>query len=333
MFDQNITWANPEFLYGLAIIPLLVLWYILRYRKNTSDLRYSTLLPFAKIRPSIKERLRHLPFILRLLVISLLIVAMARPRTTSRGENVYTEGIDIVLVFDISGSMLAEDLRPNRIEAARQVMMDFINARTNDRIGLVIFSGESFTQCPMTLDYGVLKSQLAAVKQGIIEDGTAIGMGIAQAVNRLKDSKTKSKVIILLTDGVNNRGEIDPLTATQLAQTFGIRMYTIGVGTNKGEAPYPVQTPFGTRYQNMPVDVDDKTLAKVAEMTGGQYFRATNNRSLKLIYQDIDELEKTKMEVRAYRSFTDLFYDWVWIGLIGLALELLLSQTYLRKLP
>lgn len=333
MFDPNITFANPEFLYALAIIPLLTLWYIFRHKKNTSDVRYSTLLPFADIKPTLKERLRYLPFIVRMIVIGLLIVGFARPRTTSRGENVYTEGIDIVLVFDISGSMLAEDLRPNRIEAARQVMMDFIEGRTNDRIGLVIFSGESFTQCPMTLDYRVLKNQLAAVKQGIIEDGTAIGMGIAQAVNRLKDSKTKSKVIILLTDGVNNRGEIDPLTATQLAQTFGIRMYTIGVGTSKGEAPYPVQTPFGIRYQNMPVDVDDKTLAKIAEMTGGQYFRATNNRSLKQIYQDIDEMEKTKMEVRAYRSYTELFYDWVWVGLIALALELILSNTYLRKLP
>ncbi len=333
MFDPNITWANPEFLYGLAIIPLLVFWYIRRYRKNSSDIRFSTLLPFEKIRPTMKERLRHLPFVLRLLVVGFLIVAIARPRTTAHGENVYTEGIDIVLLFDISGSMLAEDLRPNRIEAARNVMMNFIDARTNDRIGLVIFSGESFTQCPMTLDYRVLKNQLAAVKQGIIEDGTAIGMAIAQGVNRLKESKTKSKVIILLTDGVNNRGEIDPLTATQIAQTFGIRIYTIGVGTNQGQAPFPVQTPFGTRYQNMPVDVDEKTLTKIAEMTGGQYFRATNNRSLKQIYEDIDELEKTRIEVRSYRSYTELFYDWVWIGLIGLALELLLSQTYLRKLP
>ncbi|MEO8167501.1 MAG: VWA domain-containing protein [bacterium] len=328
-----MTWANPEFLYGLAIIPFLVFWYIRRFRKNSSDIRFSTLLPFEKIRPTMKERLRHLPFIVRLLVVGFLIVAIARPRTTAHGENVYTEGIDIVLLFDISGSMLAEDLRPNRIEAARNVMMNFIDARTNDRIGLVIFSGESFTQCPMTLDYRVLKNQLAAVKQGIIEDGTAIGMAIAQGVNRLKESKTKSKVIILLTDGVNNRGEIDPLTATQIAQTFGIRIYTIGVGTNQGQAPFPVQTPFGTRYQNMPVDVDEKTLTKIAEMTGGQYFRATNNRSLKQIYEDIDELEKTRIEVRAYRSYTELFYDWAWIGLIGLALELLLSQTYLRKLP
>lgn len=333
MLEANVTFANPEFFWLLLLVPALVYWYMQRSRQATADIRYSTLLPFAQIRPTLRERLRHLPFLLRLFVIVLLIVGLARPRTTSKGETVYTEGIDIVLVFDISGSMLAEDLRPNRIEAARQVMMDFIDGRTNDRIGLVIFSGESFTQCPMTLDYRVLKNQLRAVKHGIVEDGTAIGMAIAQAVNRLKDSKAKSKVMILLTDGMNNRGEIDPLTATQIAQTFGIRIYTIGVGTSRGEAPYPVQTPFGIRYQNVPVDVDEKTLIKIAEMTGGQYFRATDNRTLKQIYSDIDEMEKTRIEVRSYRSYTELFSDWVWVGLIGLVLELSLTQTYLRKLP
>ncbi len=333
MFDPNITFANPQYLYALAIIPFLVAWYILRNNQHTSDLQYSSLRPFADIRPTMKERLRHLPFILRMLVITMLIVGVARPRTTSSGENVYTEGIDIVLLFDISGSMLAEDLRPNRIEAARQVMMDFIDGRTNDRIGLVIFAGESFTQCPLTLDYRVLKNQLRTVKQGVIEDGTAIGMAIAQGVNRLKESKSASKVIILLTDGINNRGEIDPVTATQIAQTFGIRMYTIGVGTNAGQAPFPVQTPFGTRYQNMPVDVDDKTLTAIAEMTGGKYFRATDNRSLKKIYQEIDEMEKTRIEVRSYRSYTELFYGWVWIGLFAMVMEMGLGLTYLRKLP
>lgn len=333
MFDPSVTFANPEFFWGLVVIPALTFWYIRRHGKNTTEIRYSTLLPFADVSPTWRERLRHLPFVLRMLTIVVLLIGLARPHTTSGGETVYTEGIDIVLVFDISGSMLAEDLRPNRIEAARQVMMDFIDGRTNDRIGLVIFSGESFTQCPMTLDYRVLKNQLRAVKQGVIEDGTAIGMAIAQAVNRLKDSKAKSKVMILLTDGVNNRGEIDPLTATQIAQTFGIRIYTIGVGTTRGEAPFPVQTPFGMRYQNMPVDVDEKTLTKIAEMTGGQYFRATDNRTLKQIYNDIDEMEKTRIEVRAYRSYTDLFYDWVWIGLFAVMLEVLVSHTYLRKLP
>lgn len=333
MFDPTMTFANPEFLWGLLLVPVLVYWYIRRHRAQTSEVRYSTLLPFVGIPPTLKERMRHLPFVLRMLVLVLLLVGLARPRTSAHGETIYTEGIDIVLVYDISGSMLAEDLRPNRVEAARQVMMEFIDGRKNDRIGLVIFAGESFTQCPMTLDYRVLKNQLRAVKQGVIEDGTAIGMAIAQAVNRLKDSQTKSKVMILLTDGVNNRGEIDPLTATQIAQAFGIRIYTIGVGTTRGEAPYPIQTPFGIRYQNVPVDVDEKTLIKIAEMTGGQYFRATDNRTLRQIYQDIDQMEKTRIEVRSYRSYTELFYDWVWVGLIGLLMEFVLASTWLRKLP
>ncbi|HXF99448.1 MAG TPA: VWA domain-containing protein [Bacteroidota bacterium] len=328
-----MTFANPEFLWGLLLVPVLVYWYIRRHRAQTSEVRYSTLLPFVGIRPTLKERMRHLPFVLRMFILVLLLVGLARPRTSAHGETVYTEGIDIVLVYDISGSMLAEDLRPNRVEAARQVMLEFIDGRKNDRIGLVIFAGESFTQCPMTLDYRVLKNQLRAVKQGVIEDGTAIGMAIAQAVNRLKESQAKSKVMILLTDGVNNRGEIDPLTATQIAQTFGIRIYTIGVGTTRGEAPYPIQTPFGIRYQNVPVDVDEKTLIKIAEMTGGQYFRATDNRTLRQIYQDIDQMEKTRIEVRSYRSYTELFYDWVWVGLIGLLMEFVLTSTWLRKLP
>lgn len=333
MFDPTMTFANPEFLWGLLLVPVLVYWYIRRHRAHTSEVRYSTLLPFVGIRPTLKERMRHLPFVLRMFILVLLLVGLARPRTSAHGETVYTEGIDIVLVYDISGSMLAEDLRPNRVEAARQVMLEFIDGRKNDRIGLVIFAGESFTQCPMTLDYRVLKNQLRAVKQGVIEDGTAIGMAIAQAVNRLKESQAKSKVMILLTDGVNNRGEIDPLTATQIAQTFGIRIYTIGVGTTRGEAPYPIQTPFGIRYQNVPVDVDEKTLIKIAEMTGGQYFRATDNRTLRQIYQDIDQMEKTRIEVRSYRSYTELFYDWVWVGLIGLLMEFVLTSTWLRKLP
>jgi Ca-activated chloride channel family protein len=332
MWNPNITFANPEFLYGLMLIPLLVFWYLRRHRSVTSEIRYSTLLPFSKVTPTLKERLRHAPFVLRMVVVASLVVAFARPQTTSKGENIYTEGIDIALLLDISGSMLAEDFRPNRIEAAKGVAQSFVDGRANDRIGLVIFAGQSFTQCPMTLDYRVLKNLVRQVKPGMVEDGTAIGMAIAQGVNRLKESKAKSKVIILLTDGVNNRGEIDPLTATQIAQTFGIRIYTVGVGTI-GEAPYPVQTPFGIRYQNVPVDVDEKTLQKIAEMTNGQYFRATNNRALKEIYEQIDKLEKTRVEVKAYRSYTQLFYDWVKIGLAALLLEFLLTGTVLRKLP
>jgi Ca-activated chloride channel family protein len=332
MWGPDVTFANPEFLYGLVLVPLLVLWHFRRNRAVTSDIRYSTLHPFKDLRPTLKERLRHAPFGLRMLAMALFFVALARPQTSASGEDIYTEGIDIVMVLDISGSMLAEDFRPNRIEAAKEVADKFVGGRTSDRIGLVIFAGQSFTQCPMTSDYRVLRNLLKQLKPGMVEDGTAIGLGIAQGVNRLKDSKAKSKVMILLTDGVNNRGEIDPLTAAQIAQTFSIRVYTIAVGTI-GEAPFPVQTPFGTRYQNVPVDVDEKTLQKIAEITGGQYFRATNNRSLRAIYDEIDEMEKTRIEVKAYKAYTEVFYPWAMAGIAAVLLEFVLSASLLRKLP
>jgi Ca-activated chloride channel family protein len=332
MLGTNVSFANPVFLFGLVLLPIIVAWYIRRQRDITSHMRYSTLQAFAQVKPTLRERFRHLPLVLRLLVVGTLVVALARPQTASHGENIYTEGIDIVLLLDISGSMLAEDFQPNRVDAAKEVAQTFIDGRKNDRIGLVVFAGQSFTQCPMTLDYRVLKNLLRQVKPGMVEDGTAIGMAIAQGVNRLKDSKAKSKVMILLTDGVNNRGEIDPLTAAQIAQTFGIRMYTIGVGT-QGEAPYPVMTPFGKRYQNIPVDVDEKTLQQIAELTHGQYFRATNNKSLKQIYSEIDEMEKTKIEVKAYRSYTELFYGWALAGLAAVLLDFLLGGTFFRKNP
>jgi Ca-activated chloride channel homolog len=332
MWGPNVSFASPAYLYALVVIPLLVAWYIRRHKADTSDIRYSTLLPFRALKPGIRERLRHLPFALRMLGIALLIVALARPQTTASGQNIYAEGIDIAMLLDISTSMLAEDFQPNRVEAAKDVAQHFVDGRQNDRIGLVVFAGQSFTQCPMTLDYRVLKNLLRQVKPGMVEDGTAIGMAMAQGVNRLKDSKAKSKVMILLTDGMNNRGEIDPLTAAQIAKTFNIRIYTIGVGT-VGEAPYPVQTPFGVRYQNIPVDVDEKTLAQIADMTDGRYFRATNNKALKEIYDEIDKLEKTRIEVKAYRSFTELFYPWAGLGLLSLLAEFLLAGTVLRKLP
>ena len=332
MLGTNISFANPIFLFGLVLLPVIAVWYFRRQKSITSHMRYSTLQPFASVKPTLRERLRHVSLVLRLLVVGTLVVALARPQTAAQGENIYTEGIDIALLLDISGSMLAEDFQPNRVEAAKEVAQSFIDGRKNDRIGLVIFAGQSFTQCPMTLDYRVLKNLLRQVKPGMVEDGTAIGMAIAQGVNRLKDSKAKSKVMILLTDGVNNRGEIDPVTAAQIAQTYGIRMYTIGVGT-QGEAPYPVMTPFGKRYQNIPVDVDEKTLQQIAELTRGQYFRATNNRTLKQIYAEIDEMEKTRIEVKAYRSYTELFYDWALIGLVAALIEFVMNGTYLRKLP
>ncbi len=328
----NMTFANPELLLLLLFVPALSVWYWYRLKSKESDVRYSTLQPFAEVRSTNRERLRHLPFLLRMIVLSLVIIALARPQSTSKGENVYSEGIDIVLAIDISGSMLAEDFQPNRIEAAKNVAQDFISGRTNDRIGLVIFSGESFTQCPLTVDYTVLKSLIKPLKSGMIEDGTAIGLGLANSVNRLKDSKAKSKVIILLTDGVNNRGEIDPITAAQIAQSFGIRVYTVGVGTI-GEAPYPVPTAFGTRYQMMPTDVDEKTLREIAQMTDGKYFRATDNRKLKSIYQEIDQLEKTRIEVRSYRRYSELFYSFIFVSLFLVIADVGLSNTFLRKLP
>lgn len=328
----DISFANPELLLLLLIIPGLAAWYYYRLHAKESDVRYSTLSPFGDIKYSMKERLRHLPFILRMIVLGLIIIALARPQSTMKGQNVHSEGIDIVLALDISGSMLAEDFQPNRIEAAKNVAQEFISGRTNDRIGLVIFSGESFTQCPLTVDYDVLKSLIKPLKSGMIEDGTAIGLGLGTAINRLRESKAKSKVIILLTDGVNNRGEIDPITAAQIAQSYGIRVYTVGVGTI-GEAPYPIQTPFGTRYQMVPVEIDEKVMKQVAEMTEGKYFRATDNKKLRAIYQEIDQMEKTRIEVRSYRRYTELFYSFVFTAVFLLIADVGIVSTWLRKIP
>jgi Ca-activated chloride channel family protein len=332
MWGPNVTFAQPWVLFLLVAVPLLVVWYLRRGGAATAGLRFSTLQAFAQVKPTFRERTRHVPFILKTAGIALLIVALARPQATSHGENRTTEGIDIALLLDISTSMLAEDFQPNRIQAAKDVALNFIDGRQHDRIGLVVFAGQSFTQCPMTLDYRVLKNLLRVVKPGMVEDGTAIGMAIAQGVNRLKDSKARSRVMILLTDGMNNRGEIDPITAGQIAQTFGIRIYTIGVGT-MGEAPYPVPTSLGIRYQMMPVEVDEKTLGKIAELTGGKFFRATNNQALRQIYGEIDAMEKTRIEVRSYRSVSELFYGWAGLGLLCGVLGTLLGVTVWRKVP
>ncbi|HEY9187195.1 MAG TPA: VWA domain-containing protein [Bacteroidota bacterium] len=332
MWINSFTFANPEFLYGLLIIPILIFWYLKKDTKLKSDLLYPNILVFKSIKSSFKQKLRHVLFVLRIIAIFFLIIVLARPQTSAKGENVFSEGIDIVLCLDVSGSMLAADFNPNRLEAAKKVASEFIDGRTNDRIGLVIFSAESFTQCPMTLDYTVLKNLLMEVRSGLLEDGTAIGMGIATSVNRLKDSKAKSKVIILLTDGVNNRGSIDPITATQLAQSYNIRIYTIGVGTI-GEAPFPIQTPYGIRYQNMPVEIDENMLKQIAQMTGGEYYRATNNKKLKEIYDKIDKLEKTRIEVKEFRRYTELFYSFLFVALLALFVEIILRNTIFRKIP
>jgi Ca-activated chloride channel homolog len=329
---KDVSFAYPWVLYFLIIVPLMIVWYWFKGKRKQPSITYSSLSIFRNIAFSWRERFRHIPIILRALAVALLIVALARPQNFSSGENIYTEGIDIAMVLDISGSMLAEDLKPNRIEAAKNVIRDFIKGRTSDRIGLVIFARDSFTQCPLTIDYSVLLNLLSQVKSGMIEDGTAIGNAIANGVNRLKDSKSKSKIIILLTDGVNNSGEVDPVFAAQIAKTFGIRIYTIGVGT-KGQAPYPVQTPFGTRYQMIPVEIDEAVLKQISDITGGEYFRATDNKTLKAIYDKIDKLEKSKVEITSYRNAKELFYPWLGAGLFLLVLEVGLSKSIFRRLP
>ncbi len=324
--------VNPEYFLLLLVVPVMVYWYWKKYARQILEIQVPTVRVFHMTPRSWRQRLRHALFVLRTLAVVLLTIALARPQSTSQGEKVTTEGIDIVIADDISGSMLAEDFRPNRIEAAKSVAMDFIDGRQNDRIGLVIFAGESFTQCPLTIDHPVVKNLLKQVKSGMIEDGTAIGMGLATAITRLKDSKAKSRVIILLTDGVNNRGFIDPLTAAGIAQSYGIRVYTIGVGTI-GTAPYPVQTPFGIQYQNVKVEIDEELLKKIADQTGGKYFRATDNQKLKAIYHEIDKLEKTKIEVNEFRKHHEEFYSAAMFAGLFFMLEVLLAQTVFRKIP
>ncbi len=329
---SDISFAYPLFLYFLLIIPLLGWWYWKKENAFSPDMTFSSLQMFAGLKPSRKEKLRHLPAVLRLLALAFLIIAAARPQTFSSGENIYTEGIDIVMVLDISGSMLAEDFSPNRLEAAKSVIDDFIAGRTTDKIGMVIFASESFTQCPLTIDYPVLRNLLKEIKSGVLTDGTAIGIAIANGINRVKDSKAKSKVMILLTDGMNNVPEMDPLTAAQIAQTFGIRIYTIGVGT-MGQAPYPFDTPFGKRYSMVPVEIDENLLKQIAQTTGGNYFRATNNKKLADIYNEIDKLEKTRVEVTSYRHASELYFIWALFGFILLLGEVIISKIYLKRIP
>ncbi|MBT8392357.1 MAG: VWA domain-containing protein [Ignavibacteria bacterium] len=329
---SGVTFAYPWVLYFLLIIPLMIAWYIFRGMKVQSSVKYSSINIFKDVPSTIREYLRHVPFSLRLIAIGLLIVALARPQSFTLGENVTTEGIDIAMVLDISSSMLAKDFQPNRLEAAKDVIDNFVEGRTSDRIGLVVFAREAFTQCPLTIDYNVLRNLLIDIKSGMIEDGTAMGNAIANGVNRLKESDAKSRILILITDGVNNSGEVDPISAAEIANAFDIRIYTIGVGT-RGNAPYPVKTPFGMRYQMVPVEIDEEVLKEISGITEGQYFRATNNRALQDIYEKIDKLEKTKIEITSYRNASEKYHSWLWGGLILLLFELGLSKTIFRKLP
>lgn len=326
-----MTFANPGYLFLLLLLVPIIGWYIYRLRNADASMRISTAQSIKKEPKSLRVWLIHVPFGLRVVCVLLLTLALARPQLSNHFQSESTEGIDIMMALDISGTMQAEDLRPNRLEAAKAVATDFVLARPNDQIGLVVFAGESFTQSPLTTDHAVLINLFQSVKFGMIEDGTAIGLGLANAVNRMKDSQTKSKVIILLTDGSNNRGEIDPLTAAEIAKTFGIRVYAIGVGSH-GQARVPVQTPLGTQYITMDSEFDENTLRQIAQTTGGEYFRATDNSSLKSIYEQIDQLEKTKLRVREFSKRTESFAPFLVCALLCLLLEVLLRYFVLRSI-
>jgi len=332
MMFPPVTFADKWMLWLLLLLPVLILYHIFFHRKKQNQLTYSSFLNFTGYKPTLRQRLGFFPFLLRLLAVAAIVVALARPQSSSGGQNVTTEGIDMVMALDISASMLAEDLKPNRIDAAKKVAQQFIDSRPNDRIGLVIFSGESFTQCPITSDHAVIKNLMAGIESGMLADGTAIGEGLATAVNRIKVSKSKSKVIILLTDGVNNVGAIDPLTSGDIAKAFGVRVYTIGVGT-QGMAPYPFKTPFGIQYQNVPVQIDEDVLKQIADETGGKYFRATNTAKLKEIYAEIDTMEKTKISVTEFHNKTEEFYPLILLAVLFLFLEAILKYTVLKSLP
>lgn len=324
-----MTFNNPGYLYLLLLLVPIVVWYIVEIRKSDASLQMSSTSVIKQYK-SARIYMLHLPFVLRVLCVVLLTIALARPQLRDNWASTNTEGIDIMMAIDVSTSMKAMDLKPNRLEAAKNVASEFVMARPNDNIGLVVFAGESFTQCPLTTDHAALVNLFKNVDFGLIEDGTAIGLGLANAVNRMKDSKTVSKVVILLTDGSNNRGDIAPNTAAEIAQTYGIRVYTIGVGRS-GDVPYPVQTPFGTQTQMIQSQFDEGTLRSIASATGGSYFRATDNNSLKAIYEEIDKLEKSKIRVQQFSKRTENFAPYLWAALACLLLELILRYWVLRS--
>jgi Ca-activated chloride channel family protein len=327
----GISFAEPLYLWLLVLVPGMVAFYIFRQQRTYASLQMPGLQPFDKTKTTFRNYLRHILFALRAAAITLLIIVLARPQKTDKFQNVTTEGIDIILTLDISGSMLARDFRPDRLEASKNVATEFISGRPYDRMGLVVFSGESFTQCPLTTDHAVLVNLMREIQSGMIEDGTAIGNGLATSINRIKDSEAKSKVIILLTDGVNNRGEIAPATAADIAKTYGIRVYTIGVGS-QSMAPYPVQTPYGLQYQNMPVEIDEAILKEIASKTGGRYFRATDNDKLVQVYAEIDKMEKSKIDVRQFTRKEEKFLFPGIIAFILLGLEIMLRITIYKNI-
>jgi len=325
--------AYPWCLLALAVIPLLSYWRI-RRRGREPALRFPELALLAALPPALWARLAWLPFAIRMLAIALLVVALARPQKGAAGEEIVAEGVDIMLVIDVSSSMLAEDFRPNnRLHVAKEVVADFIQRRGSDRLGMVVFARHALTKTPLTLDHDILLTQLEDVEIGIIADGTAIGNAIASGVNRIKDSDAKSKLMILLTDGENTAGEIDPLTAARLAKTFGIKIYTVGVGRG-GMVPFPFRDPlYGVVYQNVEIPIDEESLTKIADTTGARFFRARDAQSLKAVYEEIDTLERTEIEQVQYVRYTELAPRFMTAALLFLVVELALSRTRLRRFP
>ncbi len=328
---NNITFAHPWVLLGLIVVPLLVGWWIWRYRKQNAALQHSDIAIFDGVERTLRVRLRWLPYALRVVAVAAMVVALARPQSSLSRQEMTVEGIDIVMAMDISGSMLAEDFKPNRLEAAKRVAADFVEGRKSDRMGLVVFAGQAFTQVPLTVDHHVLLQQLGAVKSGIVRDGTALGDGLATAINRIKDSEAKSKVIILLTDGVNNQGSVDPLSAAEIAKLYGIRLYTIGVGS-LGKAPSPFRDQLGrVHYQNIDVEIDEPLMEQMAGLTDeGRYFRATNKKALQDIFSQIDEMEKSKIDVTQYAQKRDEQALWLWLAFAAIVLELLLRWLWMK---
>ena len=332
-----MSFANSAYLLLILLVIPCIFWYVFRGRKRHAALFVPSTSMYGGLKKSWKHYLIHVPFVLEMISIVLLSLILARPQTTDRWQDTEIEGIDIMLCIDVSTSMLAEDLEPNRIEAAKEVAAEFINGRPNDNIGLTIFAGEAFTQCPMTVDHTVLLNMFQNVSsdiaaRGIIDDGTAIGMGLSNAISRLKDSQAKSKVIILLTDGSNNRGEVSPLTAAEIAKSYGIRVYTIGVGTN-GKAPYPIQGAFGKQYISVAVEIDENVLRQIAQTANGQYYRATSNSKLKEVYEEIDKLERTKMQVKEFSKNQEEYQPLALALILCLLAVIVLKQSIIGTIP
>ncbi len=333
-YFKDIQFAEKHWFWLMLIIPIMILWYIWRLKKHEGEFNFSSFTLFKGIKSSARAKFRHVLFVVRLTALALIIAALARPQSRSSWKNSKTEGIDIMLSMDVSPSMLAKDFKPNRLDAAKDVIIDFIDARPNDRIGMIIFGGEAFTQCPLTSDHKVLKNMIPMIKVGMVEDGTAIGVGLATAVGRIKESKAKSKVIILISDGVNNSGEVAPLTASDLAKTYGVRVYCIGVGT-RGKALTPVAryTQDEYEYDYVDVDIDEKTMTEMSNMTGGKYFRATNKSSLKDIYAEIDKLEKTIISEKSFTNKAEHFLPLALMAAALLLVEFLLRFTLFKSIP